>query len=167
MSEAELVDYCKKNNVTMLAVNQDNTKQVRKTEIGDDFSKRVKSFWSLKDSEILSLAEDLSGVPDVSGEIVEKSDRKFLKITAKTKDSGGEFILTQYITVNNGIKEILSFYTADGEDNGYIEDFFESEFNAESTPTALRVIYIIGIVLFSVLAVITLWAIIKETFYKN
>ena len=61
MTENQLKDYVKDNNITYLAVNKDNTKQVRKTEISDAFSKKTGSFLALKDNEILELAEELTG----------------------------------------------------------------------------------------------------------
>ena len=80
MTENELKEYCKTNNITFLAVNKTNTKQIRKTEEKDDFSKKVGDFLALKDKEILDLTADLTGFSDVSGTVFEKGNKKFLKI---------------------------------------------------------------------------------------
>ncbi len=165
MTEHELKEYIEQTNITYLAVNKDNTKQIKKCEYTDDFSKKVQSFLSLKDAEILELAEQLSGIPDVTGQIVEKGALKYLKVTAKTKDSGGEYILTQYITVDKGVKINLSFYTDIDQGTDYIEEYFNSQF--KETPLAFKVVTVIGIALFSLLAVIVLIAIIKDTFWKK
>lgn len=167
MTETELKDYVKDNSITYLAVNKDNTKQIRKTEISDAFSKKIGNFFSLKDSEILELAEELTGFKDVKGAVFEKGNKKFLKLELKTTDSGGEYYLTQYITVANSKKEILSFYTNSGESTDYIEEFFSSQFKVSNSYTFLEVLSIIGIVLFSLLAATVVFAIIKDTFAKK
>lgn len=167
MSENELEVYVETSNITYLAVNKTNTKQIKKVEYIDDFSKKVQSFLALRDNEILELAEDLSGIENIKGEVFEKGHYKFLKVSAKTKDSGGEYVLTQYITVNKGKKEILSFYTTDGEDTKYINEYFKSVFGIKETSATLKVLSIIGTVLFSLLAVVVLVAIVKETYGKK
>ncbi len=167
MSENELEVYVETSNITYLAVNKTNTKQIKKVEYIDDFSKKVQSFLALRDNEILELAEDLSGIENIKGEVFEKGHYKFLKVSAKTKDSGGEYVLTQYITVNKGKKEILSFYTTDGEDTKYINEYFKSVFGIKETSATLKALSIIGTVLFSLLAVVVLVAIVKETYGKK
>ena len=167
MSENELEVYVETSNITYLAVNKTNTKQIKKVEYIDDFSKKVQSFLALRDNEILELAEDLSGIENIKGEVFEKGHYKFLKVSAKTKDSGGEYVLTQYITVNKGKKEILSFYTTDGEDTKYINEYFKLVFGIKETSATLKALSIIGTVLFSLLAVVVLVAIVKETYGKK
>ncbi len=167
MRESELENYCKTNSITFLAVNKTNTKQIRKTEVKDDFSKKVGNFLALKDKEIIDLAADITGFSDVSGTVLEKGNKKFLKVELKTEDSGGEYILTQYITVTGGTKEVLTFYTAANEDTDYIEDVFSSQFKTSSALSGLKIVAVVGIVLFSVLAVLVLVAIIRDTFEKE
>ena len=167
MSENELEVYVETSNITYLAVNKTNTKQIKKVEYIDDFSKKVQSFLALSDNEILELAEDLSGIENIKGEVFEKGHYKFLKVSAKTKDSGGVYVLTQYITVNKGKKEILSFYTTDGEDTKYTSEYFKSVFGIKETSATVKVLSIIGTVLFSLLAVVVLVAIVKETYGKK
>lgn len=162
MTDSELKDYVEYTDITYLAVNKKNTKQIKKTEYEDEFSKKVQNFLSLENSEILELSPNLTDMPDIKGEIVEKGSRKYLKVSAKTEDSGGEYILTQYITVFGGKKEILSFYTDINEGTNYIEDYFNSQF--EETSPAVKVVAIIGTIFFSVLGLIVLAAIIKDTF---
>ena len=167
MTEPELKDYVKDNGITYLAVNKNNTKQIRKTEISDAFSKKIGNFLALKDNEILELAEELTGFKDVKGTVFEKGNKKFLKLELKTTDSGGEYYLTQYITVANSKKEILSFYTAKDESTDYVEEFFNSHYKEVKTNTFLKVLSVIGITLFSLLAVAVVFVIIKDTFVKK
>ena len=167
MTEGELKEYCKTNNITFLAVNKTNTKQIRKTEIKDDFSKKAGDFSAFKDKEILDLTEELTGFQNVSGTVFEKNEQKFLKVEVKTTDSGGEYIITQYITVTEGTKKTLTFYTDSKEDTDYIEKVFSSQFKSTNAVSALKVITIVGIALFSALALVVLVAIIKDTFTKK
>lgn len=167
MNESELENYCTINNITFLAVNKTNTKQIRKTEVKDDFSKQLGDFLALEDKEILDLANDLTGFSDISGTVLEKGNQKFLKLEVKSTDSGGEYILTQYITVIDGVKEVLTFYTDANENTDYIEEVFSSQFKTTDRFFGLKILAVIGIFLFSLLAAVVVVAIIKDTFTKK
>lgn len=128
MTEDEVKSYCEQNNINLLAVNKDNTKQIREIIRETEFSKTVKNLAVLKDDEILSLTYQLCGIDNAKGKVIEKATYKYLKIEVKGKDSGGEYILTQYITVKNSKTVTLSFYTSNGEDTGYTDKIFNSQF---------------------------------------
>lgn len=159
MSEEELEKYCKENMITYLAVNPDNTKQVRKSEFQDEFSKKVRELSVLSDKEILDLAEELSGFSDVKGKIVNRNTMKFLKIELKTEDRGGEYVLTQYITVHDGKKILLTFYTDADVERDYIQSVFENQFPKQ---TDYKPFIIIGFVVFGFAAVLVTLLIVKE-----
>ncbi len=162
MSETEIEQYCKTNNIVFLAVNSDNTKQIRKTEITDSFTQKIGNLSVMKNADILALQDSLCSVDGVSGEIIEKQEFKYLKVEAKTKDSGGEYVLTQYVTVKDGKKHTLSFYTANGENRDYTQKVFNSQFKDTGV---LKVIVILSICLFAVLAVVIIVLLIKD--YKK
>lgn len=132
MSEDEVLAYCKDNNITLLAVNNDNTKQIRETTRVTEFSKTVNNLAVLKNDEIIDLTYQLCGIENVKGKVIEKDVYKYLKIEVKSQDSGGEYILTQYITVKGGKSVVLSFYTSDGKDTSYTDDIFNSQFSNTS-----------------------------------
>ena len=129
MTEDEVKSYCEQNNINLLAVNKDNTKQIREVTRETEFSKTVKNLAVLKNNEILDLTYQLCGIENAKGEVIEKDAYKYLKIEVKGKDSGGEYILTQYITVKNGKAITLSFYTSNGEDTSYTDKIFNSQFS--------------------------------------
>ncbi len=129
MTDAEIANYCKENYITALAVNKDNTKQIREITRQTEFSKTVKNLAVLSDKEILDLTFQLCGIENAKGKVIEKDAYKYLKIEVKGKDSGGEYILTQYITVKNGKAVTLSFYTSNGEDTSYTDKIFNSQFS--------------------------------------
>lgn len=128
MTEEELSDYCKENDITLLAANKDNSKQITEITRQTEFSKTVKNLAVLKNDEILSLTYQLCGFEDVKGKVIEKDAYKYLKIEVKSEDSGGEYVLTQYITVKGGKAVTLSFYTQNGIDTDYVDKIFNSQF---------------------------------------
>ncbi len=132
MTESQVQSYCKENYITLLAVNKDNSKQIREITRQTEFSKTVKNLAVLSDKEILDLTFQLCGIENAKGKVIEKDAYKYLKIEVKGKDSGGEYILTQYITVKNGKTVTLSFYTSNGKDTAYVDEIFNSQFSNTS-----------------------------------
>ena len=137
MTDAEIKDYCEQNSITFLAVNEDNTKQIRETESVNVFSKTVGNLAVLSNIEIKNLTADLCGFENAEGKVIKKESYKYLKVELKTKDSGGEYVLTQYITVKDGKSTTLSFYTSAALSTDYCDEIFNSQFKNTS---ALRVV---------------------------
>ncbi len=153
MTVDELTKYCGENNITLLAVNKDNTKQIRETTTTNDFSKTVKNLAVLSDSEIEKLAPDLCGIENAKGKVIEKNTYKYLKIEVKGKDSGGEYILTQFITVKNGETVSLNFYTSAHLSTDYCDEIFNSQF--KSTGGLKAVVIVLLALLFGVVATLS------------
>lgn len=126
MTETELADYCQSGSIVYLAVDGENSRQIRVTVGENSFSNSVVNISELTDSKIESLAPEISGIDGVRGEAVELNGQKFLKVQLISNDSGGEYILTQYITVAQKQNIVLSFYTDSAIDNDYTEQVFES-----------------------------------------
>jgi hypothetical protein len=131
MDAGEIKYYLSQNNITYLAINGDNTKQIKRSEITDAFSQKVVDFSVLEDSEILNLANQISGFENSKGQVVTVGDIKLLKTEVKTKDSGGDYVLTQFVTVKGGKKITLSFFTAGDGDRAYIETVLKEQFPKE------------------------------------
>jgi hypothetical protein len=131
MDAGEIKYYLSQNNITYVAINGDNTKQIKRSEITDAFSQKVVDFSVLEDSEILNLANQISGFENSKGQVVTVGDIKLLKTEVKTKDSGGEYVLTQFVTVKGGKKITLSFFTAGDGDRAYIETVLKEQFPKE------------------------------------
>ena len=159
MTDKELETFCKENKITYLAVNKDNTKQIRKAEFADEFSKKIVDISILEDQEILEFSSLLSTFQSAKGVVVEPNNRKFLKVELDTTDSGGKYYLTQYVTVCDAQKTILTFYTADGQDKSYIDDVFESQFPQK---TDYKPYIIIGVIVFTLIGAVVAVLIIKE-----
>lgn len=164
MDDCEIVDYVNENNITYLAINRDNTKQIKRSETVDAFSKKVVDFNVLADDEIENLANEISGFENSKGEVVTARGYKLLKSELKTKDSGGEYVLTQFVTVKNSKKIILSFYTASEQSRDYIGAVLEEQFPKEKD---FKPLVIVGTVAFSLAVLVVLGLIILELRKKH
>lgn len=109
-----------------LAVNRENSKQIRITTKVTDFSYSVGNISNLSNDKITALIPDIVGMRDVKGDVINKDGQKFIKVQLRSSDSGGEYILTQYFTVASRQNFVLSFYTDMDEDTDYIEKTFKS-----------------------------------------
>lgn len=125
ITRQELDNYCKQNNIVLLAVDSQNKKQIRINVYKTDFSNSVINLSKMTDNKIIELIPEITGLQGIKGNIVSQNEQKFLRTELKSKDSGGEYLLTQYITVANKSNYILSFYTHIGEDTEYIVNNFE------------------------------------------
>lgn len=164
MTEENLEEYCKQNNVEYLAVNKDNSKQIRLTVTQKDFSRNIVNLNNLSPEKIQSLIPEITGFSDVLGEVTEKNGQKFIKVNLKSSDSGGEYILTQYITVTNKKSYTLSFYTFAGVDTDYIEKTFESYADSEIFESEKNYIPIVitAFILFLCVGIFVAFTIIRD-----
>ena len=126
MDKNELLDFCIENKIVYIAVNKENSKQIRVTVKENDFSNGIVNINGLSDDKINAVLPDVIGVEGIKGEIINKDGQKFIKTEMSSKDSGGDFILTEYITVANKKVYVLSFYTNKKADTKYIEKTFET-----------------------------------------
>ncbi len=164
MSEDEVETFCNDNKITYLAVNDDNTKQIRKSEFQDEFSKKVVDISVLEDQKILEFSSPISTFESAKGTVVNYGDMKFLKVELETTDGGGKYHLTQYVTVSDSKKTVLTFYTADGQDKSYIEDEFQNQFPEK---TDYKPYIIIGAIIFALIGIVVAVFIIKELRVKS
>ncbi len=124
MTAAELENYCSDNGIVFIAVNEDNTKQIRLSVTESAFSGSIGNLSNLSDDKITELIPDITGA--VSGEITEKGGQKFIKTTENLTDSGGEYSVINYVTVAAKKDYVLSFYTASGTSTDYTGEVFDS-----------------------------------------
>lgn len=168
IEDSKIKEYCNTNNVIYLAVNKDNTKQIRLTASVTDFSNSIINISNLTNEKIKSIISEITGLEKVKGNIIEKNGQKFIRIDVKTNDSGGEYILTQYITVANKTRYILSFYTNPKADIEYIEKTFESYSssgifnNSEEKINTIYIVVIIAFILFLGISVFICYTIIRD-----
>lgn len=171
MSEAELNEYTRQNNIVYLAVNDDNTKQIRLTVAATAFSESTGNLSLLSDREIEELIPDITGDSAVKGEIIENGGQKFVVSRVSSEDSGGGYTLERYFTVAGDNEYILSFYTSEGVPEDYIESVFESldsdDFYTEKDKSPYSYIVIAALVLFSAGALFIIYTIIRDLAVKR
>lgn len=125
ITENELIGYCRENSIEYLAVNRDNTKQIRLSVNQTEFSSAVINFSNLSDENIAAVVPDIVGVSNVKCETADKNGQKFAKVCMSSSDSGGEYTVCQYITAANKKLFILSVCTAADKDADYADEIFE------------------------------------------
>lgn len=119
-------NYYKENSIIYLAVNSDNTKQIKCQSYSTDFSNSIVNISSLSNDKIISIIPDIIGFENVKGAVVEKNGQKFVKLDLRSSDSGGDYILTQYITVAGKKIFVVGFYTKANISTDYVEKSFET-----------------------------------------
>lgn len=125
ITEDELIGYCRDNGIEYLAVNRDNTKQIRLSVKQTEFSSAVINFSNLSDENIAAVIPEIIGVSNVKCETADKNGQKFAKVCMSSSDSGGEYTVSQYITVANKRLFILSVCTAADKNTDYADKVFE------------------------------------------
>ncbi len=125
ITEDELISYCKENSIEYLAVNRDNTKQIKLSVKQTEFSSAVVNFSNLSDENITTMVPEIIGISNLGSEITDKSGQKFAKVCMSSSDSGGEYTVSQYITVANKRLFILSVCTAADKNTDYADEVFE------------------------------------------
>lgn len=171
MSEAELDGYVSQNNIVYLAVNDDNTKQIRLTVAATAFSESTGNLSLLSDSEIKELIPDITGDSAVKGKIIESDGQKFVVSRVSSEDSGGGYTLERYFTVAGDNEYILSFYTSQGVPEDYIESVFESldsnDFYTEKDKSPYSYIVIAAIALLFAGGLFIIYTIIRDLTVKR
>ena len=119
-SEKELKKQCSDNNVVLLALNKDNTVQVRLSKYQTAASKKAVGINDISD-EILSDDMKKNGYEKIAiGNTV------FLVTSEKLTDKGGEYVSKQYFTVRNGYIYQISSYVSNGADGKVAEDIIKN-----------------------------------------
>ena len=153
-------------NIKFLAVTEDCSKQIQAVETETDFAASVKDLSNLSDSSINTLLPDITGLPNIKGKIISKDGQKYVRINLKNENE--DYILTQFFTIEDGKLYTVSFYTKSGVSTDYIDTTFKTEksisdnIEIPKTPTAFKVIVIIGTIIFGLACLVLVYSIIKD-----
>lgn len=124
MTASELEKYCSDNGIVFIAVNEENTKQIRVSVAESAFSGSIGNLSNLSEDKITALIPDITGAD--SREIVTNNGQSFIKTAETLIDSGGEYSVISYVTVAAKKDYVLSFYTASGTSTDYTGEVFDS-----------------------------------------
>lgn len=173
IAKDEISAYCGKN-VIYLAVNKDNSKQIRITTGQNAFTYSTVNISNLSNDKISALIPEITGIENIKGEIILKNGQKFIKTELQSEDSGGAYILTQYMTVADKRSFLLSFYTDVDVDKGYIDevfqtfecDYFENQ-KEESKRNILEYVLPAFTIVFAVVCVVIVISVLVEVRARN
>ena len=124
MTDTELESYCAENGIKFIAVNNDNSKQIRLAVAESSFSASIGNLTNLREDKITALIPDITGAN--RGEIIDKDGQSFIKTAESASDSGGGFTVISYYTVAAKKEYVLSFYTSSGTETDYADEVFKS-----------------------------------------
>ena len=161
VAEKELDSYFEDGKLEFLAVNSDNTSQIKLSVSADDFSEKIISFNNLDDEKLLGLANSFFTGPYESVSkntvVVNSNGCKYLKHKEKLTDSGGEYTVTQFITVYDGKTYRLSVSYTDNDsknfDNQILKNFEIKE--KDNISPLLKVALTVAVLIFAAVIIST------------
>ena len=167
MSGDELNSYFHQSGLIYLAVSDDNKTQIKLSAFTDNFSSAAGDISNLDEHALAEFASAVSEDNENMAHIVSNNDRNFVCVKNTRKDSGGIYTVTQYITICNNKTFYFAGYNEGEDTSDDITSAFES-FSLQEKPldvpdyTIPTVFIIIGIAVFSALAVIMAIGIVKS-----
>lgn len=167
ISSEELEKYFDDNGVLLIAVNKDNSRQVRLSEIDNEFSELVGDISDMEDNDISEIALELSGGRSDYKLFFEDGGYKYIVFSDSRKDSGGNYTVTQFFTVKGGKMYQLSFYepgdTVPDEVYNMAKTLRVDYGQKSGIPVWAALLIGIGIAVFASLAAVMVVGIIKDT----
>ena len=166
MSPDELNAYFNKNGLIYLAVSDDAKTQIRLSAFTDNFSSAVSDISYLDQNALNEFINAISEDDEINCEVIVNNGRKYITVTDTLKDSGGIYTVTQYITICSNKTFYLTGYNEGEETSATIKTAFESFYVKITEPsvksfTIPTILIIVGIIVFSFLAIFMLISIIK------
>lgn len=141
MTKPELEDYFGKNNIVFLAVGEGNKSQIKVSIFEDDFSRNTENLSVYSDKDVKKLGKQLVNDTSLSFKLYTENFKKYIMISENSKDSGGEFTATQFITVANGKIYNISFLNSGKEfDSSNLKILKSFKINDESKPSKVPVL---------------------------
>lgn len=159
-----------KQNILFAAVSSDRTTQLRLLKTANAFSERCVSFSRLSDTELNELAPQLAGTLFNNGGIVKGNDgTKYVRLTQSLHDSGGDYTVTEYLTVCNSTLYTFSVTADDTVTGADTEAAFKSltlrdaeKSSVGTGHTLYAVLAAAGIAVFTAAAAICLFLILRD-----
>ena len=165
MTDTELESYCAENGIKFIAVNNDNSKQIRLAVAESSFSASIGNLTNLSEDKITALIPDITGAN--RGEIIDKDGQSFIKTAESASDSGGGFTVIGYYTVAAKKEYVLSFYTSSGTETDYADEVFKSFYAKDfymqkNEKGPFRYVIIAAIVLLAACSVYIIFTLVRD-----
>ena len=166
MDTKELKSYMEENGVLMIAVSKDRSRQIRVCEEETEFSSLAEDISAIDKETLSEFAQVVTSDNNSEFEYVTNNDRKYIKFSSVLSDSGGSYVMTQYVTICKGRIYRFCFYnsgkTVSSEADEVFADFKLLGFEESKLPGWLSVVFVLGIAAFTALSVAMIIGIIKE-----
>lgn len=169
----ELNTYFEKNSLIYVAISDDAKNQI-KISVVDGALTDVEDISQLSDKALHKFAKTID---ENYTDVVVNNDRKYVCAKNRYEDKGGKYTVTQYATIFD--QKIISFIGYnDGENTSKeilsaFESFNIHETNNQSRPTKrknvtfLTILIIMGIVLFTAIAIVMIHGIVRSIKNQN
>ena len=103
MTEKELSELFERENLLMLVLSEDNARQIKVSYYQNELSKKIGNLAAMETEDVRELAKELYEASDSKYIDVTSIDHdKYMCFSELLKDSGGDYIAAQYITVVDG-----------------------------------------------------------------
>ena len=153
MSDGELSEFLKKNEITYFAVSNDKSTQIRLSGVEDNFGKTVGEMNNLNNKQLKDLIKTLKKESTAKFSIDTSNGRNYIKSSSLLKDSGGEYTVTQYITVVNGKTYYLTCYNSGTKTSGEIKSVFSNLIIYDVLNKTDNIKYIIGFLIVALMLI--------------
>ena len=171
ISTKELQKLFKQENLVMLALSEDNQRQIRVAHYSNELSEKIADLDLLDIKQLAEFRDKLSERLSLDGTLigtdyVENLDAPINKYVIHTElfsDNGGDYMVTQYVTVKDGAFWHITTY---GPNHSNVPDVVPHFSVDDGGIDMSKVFYAVG-ALFAVLAVMMLILYIKEHRTEN
>lgn len=119
----EIKSYFKEDKLILMAVNGDNSVQIKLSRFENSYSKAIQSF-SSSDENIIKDYASSAGIYNYK--IVSNNETKFIFVETQVSDTYGGYVSSRYITVKNGEFYVLSCFSKGKEQDKRISEVFKS-----------------------------------------
>lgn len=171
MNAEGLQRYYDENKVLYLAADKKNTCQITLTCTENEFSQGAVSFSRLSQAELETIAADLAGDSFTNHGIIEGKDgNSYIHLERKLTDSGGDYTVTEYLTVcsSNLFTLSISVSQTNSSDIKPASVLAGLKINDKARPSEsgnglmYTVLAAAGIAVFSALAVYLIYTVIRD-----
>lgn len=161
ISKGELSKKFREDDILFVAVNKDNSIQVRLSRYQTELSKKAEDISAFSDDLLNELFPELKN-DNYAKTTIGKTT--FIKNTENLKDSGGDYTSEQYITIKNGYIYQISVYVSEKADKAVADEFVNGIkiLNAVIYSPRQKILVGGGIAVFVLLIIIMVKGIIKD-----
>lgn len=153
MSDGELSEFLKKNEITYFAVSNDKSTQIRLSGVEDNFGNTVGEMNNLNNKQLKDLIKTLKKESTAKFSIDTSNGRNYIKSSSLLKDSGGEYTVTQYLTVVNGKTYYLTCYNSGTKTSSEIKSVFSNLIIYDVLDKTNNLKYIIGLLIVALMLI--------------